>query len=90
VPAGTTNRLLVLAEPADSHWNATLSGHSLRRVTAYGWAQAFVLPPHAGTVHVGFDSSGRHWWLIVELLGLIGVLLVGAGAGPHTHRRDPL
>ncbi|MGN6473621.1 MAG: hypothetical protein ACTHK4_08245, partial [Mycobacteriales bacterium] len=90
VPSATTNRILVLAEPADGHWNATLSGRPLRRTTAYGWAQAFVLPAGAGTVHVGFDSSGRHWWLVVELLGVIGVLLVGAGAGPHTHRREPL
>jgi hypothetical protein len=92
VPTATGNRLLVLAEPADSHWQATLSGHSLRRVTAYGWAQAFALPPNGGTLHVSFDSSGRHWWLVIELLGLIGVLLVGAGAGPgpHAQRRDPL
>ncbi len=87
VPSATTSRLLVLAEPADSRWRATLAGQSLRRATAYGWAQAFVLPPRAGTVHVSFDSSGRHWWLIAELVGLVGVLLVGAGAAPHGHRR---
>jgi hypothetical protein len=90
VAAVPGERLLVVAEPVDSRWKATLNGESLKRTTAYGWAQAFVLPSNAGTVKVRFDSGGRHWWLILELLGLIGVILVGAGAGPHTHRRDPL
>jgi GT2 family glycosyltransferase len=90
VGAASGDRLLALAEPVDSRWKATLNGESLQRTTAYGWAQAFVLPSHAGTVKVRFDSGGRHWWLILELLGLIGVVVVGAGAGPHTHRRDPL
>lgn len=88
--AGTTKRILVLAEPAESRWTATLNGKSLQRTTAYGWAQAFVLPPNAGKVRVRFDSGGRHWWLVIELLGLVGVILYGTGAGPHTHRRDPL
>jgi hypothetical protein len=90
IPAAATNRLLVLAEPADGRWRATVSGQSLTRTTAYGWAQAFVLPPHGGKLEVGFDSGGRHWWLLLEVLALAGVLLFAAGAGPHTHRREPL
>jgi GT2 family glycosyltransferase len=90
VAASTRYRLLVLAEPVDSRWKATLNGESLERSAAYGWAQAFVLPPDAGTVRVHFDSGGRHWWLVVELLALVGVILVGTGAGPPTHRREPL
>jgi hypothetical protein len=90
VAASARYRLLVLAEPVDSRWKATLNGKSLERSTAYGWAQAFVLPPDAGTVRVHFDSGGRHWWLVVELLAVVGVMLVGTGAGPPTHRREPL
>jgi GT2 family glycosyltransferase len=86
----TGSRLLALAEPVDSRWRATLDGESLQPTTAYGWAQAFVVPEHGGTVQVRFDSGGRHWWLVLELLGLVGVLLVGSGAGPHAHRREPL
>jgi GT2 family glycosyltransferase len=90
VGASARYRLLVLAEPADSRWKATLNGASLQRSTAYGWAQAFVMPPDAGTVKVRFDSGGRHWWLILELAALVGVILVGTGAGPPTHRRESL
>ncbi|HWC34951.1 MAG TPA: glycosyltransferase [Mycobacteriales bacterium] len=92
VSAGATSvhRLLVLAEPVESRWHATLNGERLHPVTAYGWAQAFELPARPGTVRVSFDSGGRHWWLILELLGIAAVLLFGAGAAPHAHRRTPL
>jgi hypothetical protein len=80
----------VLAEPADSRWHATLNGERLESATAYGWAQAFVLPSRGGAVAVSFDSGARHWWLIAELIALVAVVLYGAGAGPHTPRRDAL
>jgi GT2 family glycosyltransferase len=90
IGTSTAPRLLALAEPVDSRWGATLNGAPLQRATAYGWAQAFVVPPHAGTVRVQFDSGGRHWWLVLELLGLGAVVLVGAGAGSRPHRQEPL
>jgi hypothetical protein len=87
VPGGSSSRLLVLAEPVDSGWQATLDGHPLRRVTAYGWAQAFELPARGGVLRVHFDSGTRHFWLVVELLALLGVIGYGAGAAPHPQRR---
>jgi hypothetical protein len=79
-PAGNGTRLLVLAEPASSDWDATVAGKSLHRVTAYGWAQAFQLPSGGGRVDVHYDATARHLWLVAELLALIGVILFGAGA----------
>ncbi|HVU74960.1 MAG TPA: hypothetical protein VHE83_18495, partial [Mycobacteriales bacterium] len=88
--SATGPRLLVVAEPAQARWHATLNGHRLAPTTAYGWAQAFELPAGGGIVRVSFDSGGRHWWLVLELLALVAVILFGAGAGPHTHRRVTL
>ena len=65
--------LVVLAEPADRGWHATLDGKPLARRTAYGWAQAFVLPPTGGRLRIDFDGSTRHWWLIAELAVLVVV-----------------
>ncbi|HVV77882.1 MAG TPA: glycosyltransferase [Mycobacteriales bacterium] len=90
VAAGSGSRLLVLAEPAESRWHATLGGQQLRPTTAYGWAQAFELPARAGKIRVSFDSGSRHWWLVVQLAALVAVILFGAGAGPHTHRKTTL
>ncbi|HEX3706188.1 MAG TPA: glycosyltransferase family 2 protein [Mycobacteriales bacterium] len=81
-------RLLVLAEPASSHWRASVDGHALTSKTAYGWAQAFELPPGGGHVAVSYDSGSRHLWLLVELVLLAGVMLYGAGAGPHVPHRE--
>lgn len=88
VGSGGTGRLLVLAEPATSGWHATIGGQPLQPTTAYGWAQAFELPSDGGQVHISYNSGGRHWWLLIELLALVAVLLVGAGAAPHVPHRD--
>ncbi|HEY0217972.1 MAG TPA: glycosyltransferase, partial [Cellulomonas sp.] len=47
IPAGTTDRLLVLAERADAGWHATLDGQPLRAVTD-GWRQTFAVGPDGG------------------------------------------
>jgi GT2 family glycosyltransferase len=88
VATGETGRLLVLAEPATSGWHATVDGQALHPTKAYGWAQAFELPADGGRVHISYVSSGRRWWALFELLALVGVVLVGTGAGPHAPHRD--
>jgi hypothetical protein len=84
------DRLLVMAEPASSHWHATVDGHALASSTAYGWAQAFSLPTGGGQLVVSYDSGSRHWWLLLELVLLAGTVLYGAGAGPHVQHRESL
>ncbi|MBV9870342.1 MAG: glycosyltransferase family 2 protein [Frankiaceae bacterium] len=76
VPAGSAGRLLVLAEPANGHWHASIDGTSLPRATAYGWAQAFVVPARGGKLDLGYGSGSRTAWLVVELVTV--VILVGA------------
>ncbi|HET6817178.1 MAG TPA: glycosyltransferase family 2 protein [Mycobacteriales bacterium] len=75
LPAGPAGRLLVLAEPADSRWRATLDGRRLPRATAYGWAQAWRLPAGGGHLTVSRSSDGRSWWLVGELVVLVLLLL---------------
>jgi hypothetical protein len=89
VGPGVGSRLLVVAEPAASGWRATVDGRPLGRTTAYGWAQAFELPPSGGAVRISYDSGDRHWWLLAELVLLVGVVLYGAGAGPRVAHREP-
>jgi GT2 family glycosyltransferase len=77
VPAGAAGRLVVLAEPADSNWHASVDGKPLIGRTVYGWAQAFELPSSAGRLRIGFSSGARHWWLVGEL-AVVVVVVVGA------------
>jgi GT2 family glycosyltransferase len=72
---GPTPGLLVLNEPRNSGWHATLDGRRLAPRTAYGWAQAFALTPGHGQLRVGFRSSTRPGWLIGELAALVAALI---------------
>jgi GT2 family glycosyltransferase len=80
ISASAAGGLAVLAEPANPGWRATLDGKPLVRQTAYGWAQAFVLPPAGGRLRIEFRSSPRHRWLLVEL-GLTAVAVIAAMPG---------
>lgn len=55
VPQGAAGRRVVLAEAADPGWQARYDGVALVAQTAgtNGWAQAFVLPAHAGRLQLG-------------------------------------
>jgi GT2 family glycosyltransferase len=80
VPAGPPGRLLVLAEPAARAWTASLGGRRLMTTTAYGWAQAWVLPPEGGRLVVGRTDGG---WLRWPTLELVLVLVVAMLAVPN-------
>ena len=80
LPTGVAGRIAVLAEPADSHWHATLDGSPLTARTAYGWAQAFELPSTGGHLQVGFSGGARHWWLGAQLVLVIVVVLAALPA----------
>jgi len=84
IPGGPPGRLLVLSEAADAGWLATLDGRRLPRATAWGWAQAFVLPPGPGHLVVGRAAAGRRALLGLELLAALAVLVLAAPGG----RRD--
>jgi hypothetical protein len=79
--AGLPGRLAVLAEPANSHWRATVDGKRLVPRTAYGWAQAFELPATGGRLQIGFSGGSRHLWLWLELAALIVTLGATLPAG---------
>jgi GT2 family glycosyltransferase len=74
LPAGPDRRLLVLAEPADEGWHASVDGRALEPVRAYGWAQAWWLPTGSGRLVVERVGDHRGRWLAVELA--IVILLV--------------
>ena len=67
VPSGASGRLLVLAEPASSHWRASLDGKRLAATTAYGWAQAWKLPAAGGQLDLGRSGEHRGLWLGLQL-----------------------
>jgi hypothetical protein len=79
--------LLVLADAASRGWRATVNGVPLEKKTAWGWAQAFVVPRAGGRLQISYDQAPRHRWLVAEALGFAVVLVLAA---PAARRRRGL
>ncbi|MGK3710567.1 glycosyltransferase [Arthrobacter sp. IK3] len=77
IPAGPEGRRLVLAERADTGWQATLNGEALEPSTD-GWAQAFDLPEEGGDFSLRYSSPWEPWTSIVQVIvfGLTVLLAV--------------
>lgn len=91
VAAGEAGRLLVLADPREPGWRATLDGRALPARTYAGWAQAFLLPADGGRLRVHYDQGSRPvlLWLQAGALVLVVVLaLPQARTGVHRDRED--
>lgn len=75
LPSGPEGRRLVLAERADTGWQAWYDGRPLRATTD-GWRQAFELPAHTGTLTVGYVTPlGGFWtWAQGIVIGLTALL----------------
>lgn len=67
IPEGPEGRRLVLAERADTGWQATLDGKKLEPSTD-GWAQAFDLPAAGGSLSVSYSSPWEPWTGIVQVI----------------------
>jgi hypothetical protein len=85
VASGLAGRLLVLAEPASSHWRASLGGKRLPATTAYGWAQAWRLPASGGQLDVHRSGDGRAGWLWLQLAVVVAAAVL---AIPVVRRRQ--
>jgi GT2 family glycosyltransferase len=85
VPTGPANRLLVVADATAPGWRASVNGVALPRRTAWGWAQAFVLPRTGGRLVLTYDQSRRHHALTAQALA-VAVVLVLAGPGGRRRR----
>ncbi|MDR1767412.1 MAG: hypothetical protein LBR32_03100 [Propionibacteriaceae bacterium] len=83
------SRALVLAEPADSRWWATVDGRSLTPLASDGFGQTFELGTSGGVLRYGLDA-GPQWWAWAQgaaLVALVLLALPGVQAGAHSPRR---
>ena len=93
LPDGGEGRLLVLAQPADAAWRATLDGAPLPAARAYGWAQAWELPADGGDLEVSRAGSLRGLWLVLQLVVVAIAVLCSlptrrSASGPGRRRRE--
>lgn len=82
-------RKLVLAEPTDSGWQASLNGRPLRPLVVDGWEQGFALPAGGGDLQLSYDASGRHRWVAIEGLLTFVVLVLALPGGRQEDEEEP-
>jgi GT2 family glycosyltransferase len=84
VAAASGPRVLVLADSQTGDWRASLNGHALAPVTAWGWAQGFTLPAgDGGALTVSYDAGSRDTGLWFQLLAVFVAVVLAA---PGTQR----
>ncbi|MFI0486288.1 glycosyltransferase [Actinomadura sp. 9N215] len=97
IPPGNGTRTLLLAEPSDGGWDATLNGQALQEREVDGWAQGYDIPAAGGEFQLTRSMTMRHIWIAVQGVAvlLVAVLaLPGAQAdnfkstGEHGRRRE--
>jgi hypothetical protein len=76
IPPGSASRTLLLAEPADGGWHATIDGRPARAHTFDGWAQAYSVPASGGVFAVHRGMLLRHLWVSVQALALVLVVVL--------------
>jgi GT2 family glycosyltransferase len=81
IAAGESGRLLVVADAREGGWHASVDGKALQARTAWGWAQAFVVPPSGGHLELSHAQSGRRAALATELLAVVAVVVLAVPAG---------
>nr|BFE33509.1 glycosyltransferase [Actinomadura rugatobispora] len=84
IPAGRTERTLLLAEPADGGWRAALDGREVRSRTLDGWAQAYRIPAAGGQFELTRGMWTRHGWVTVQAAAVLLVIVLALpGARPE-------
>ena len=87
--SGEPGRLLVLADPRDEGWQATLDGAALTPRTYDGWAQAFVLPADGGRLRLRHDQGLRTPLLWLQLGAVLVVVLLALPTLPLARTHGP-
>jgi len=88
IAAGSSGRVLRLADTAEPGWHATLDGTALTPTTVDGWAQGFQLPASGGKLAVSYRESPVHIGWIAGQCFLALVVLVLALPGRRDRRDD--
>ncbi|HEX2312447.1 MAG TPA: glycosyltransferase family 2 protein, partial [Thermomonospora sp.] len=87
---------LLLAEPADGGWRASLDGGDLAGRRVDGWAQAYEIPASGGFFELRRSMTLRHAWVLVQGVAVVVVAALAlpgsrSGALPVRSRaRRPL
>jgi hypothetical protein len=76
IPPGTGKRTLLLAEPADDGWKATLNGRELKAHTVDGWAQGYDIPPTGGEFKLARSMAMRHTWVVIQGIAVLLVVVL--------------
>ncbi|TMR05586.1 glycosyltransferase family 2 protein [Actinomadura soli] len=76
IPPGSGTRTLLLAEPSDGGWEATLNGDDLKERQVDGWAQGYDIPASGGEFQLSRSMTMRHTWLVIQGIAVLVVAVL--------------
>ncbi|WP_156887355.1 hypothetical protein [Propionicicella superfundia] len=79
IAAGAADRELILSEPADPRWEATVGGEELSPSPVADWRQRFAVPKAGG--ELAYRLRGSSWWAWLQAAALVVWLVMVAPAG---------
>jgi GT2 family glycosyltransferase len=81
IPPGPGPRTLLLAEPADGGWHATINGAAARSHVVDGWAQGYDVPAAGGEFVLSRGMLLRHLWIALQAAGVLAVAVLALPGG---------
>ena len=83
-------RVAVLNERASTRWRATLDGSELAATPTGDWRPAYAVGPDGGQLRIQPINGSRPWWLLVEAVAFVVVVVMASPGGsrerPGAHR----
>jgi hypothetical protein len=74
-------RVAVLNERASTRWRATVDGSELAAAPTGDWRPAYVVEPDGGQLRIQPLDGSRPWWLLVEAVALVVVVVIASPGG---------
>lgn len=86
VAGARSPRVAVLNERASTRWRATVDGSELAATPTGDWRPAYAVARDGGQLRIQPINGSRPWWLLVEAMAFVAVVVMASPGGSRERR----
>jgi len=86
VASAGSPRVAVLNERASTRWRATVDGSELAATPTGDWRPAYAVARDGGQLRIQPINGSRPWWLLVEAMAFVAVVVMASPGGSRERR----